>query len=147
MSYLIFTLFYILITGCIIYPPTEFVSAGLTIEAVFSSFLGSENAQFIQYHIKRSAVTLFVHSILPFCYGLGLLLCTKDGIFTIFEAHFLYQFMGMISMTLPLIALYYIYEWSMFGWKRHPISETLKRFSENNNWVSTAVSINWEFRG
>lgn len=52
-------------SGCIIYPPTEFVSAGLTIKEIFSNWLGSENEFFVQYHIKRSVITLFVHSVLP----------------------------------------------------------------------------------
>lgn len=53
-------------SGCIIYPPTEFVSAGLTIKDIFSNWLGSENEFFVQYHIKRSIITLFIHSMLPF---------------------------------------------------------------------------------
>lgn len=65
-AFFFYTLFYILISGCIIYPPTEFISAGLTIKDICSTWLGSENEFFIQYHIKRSVVTLMVHSMLPF---------------------------------------------------------------------------------
>jgi hypothetical protein len=66
MSALIFyTLFYLLMSGCIIYPPTEFVVAGLTIKDIFAYWLGSENEFFIQYHIRRTAITLFIHSMLP----------------------------------------------------------------------------------
>jgi len=66
MSALLFyTLFYFLMSGCIIYPPTEFVSAGLTIKDVFANWLGSENEFFIQYHIRRSVATLLLHSALP----------------------------------------------------------------------------------
>ena len=60
-----FTLFYCLFCGCIIYPPTEFVSAGVTIPCIFSKFLGNENTDFIQYHIRRTAITLLVHSLMP----------------------------------------------------------------------------------
>lgn len=65
-TFLFYTISYSLITSCIIYPPTEFVAAGLTIKQVFDGFLGSESEHFIQYHIKRSIVTLLVHSLLPF---------------------------------------------------------------------------------
>ena len=74
MTVYIFTVFYILLSACIIYPPIEFVSAGITIKDIFASWLGSENEFFIQYHIKRSIATLFVHSMLPFgkCYHIFL---------------------------------------------------------------------------
>lgn len=65
-SVFIYTIGYILFVIGLIYPPTEFVSAGLTIPELFSSVLGSEYNEFVQYHIKRSIVTLFVHSMLPF---------------------------------------------------------------------------------
>lgn len=53
-------------SGCIIYPPTEFVSAGLTIKDIFSNLLGSENEFFVQYHIRKSVITLLIYSMLPF---------------------------------------------------------------------------------
>lgn len=65
-AYFFYTLFYLLMSGCIVYPPTEFVSAGLTIKNIFGNWLGSENEFFIQYHIKRSVITLFIHCMLPF---------------------------------------------------------------------------------
>lgn len=68
----LFSLFYLLLSLGIIYPPTEFVSAGFTIQALFSKYLGSENERFVQYHLKRTTLTLFVHSMLPFLYVLTL---------------------------------------------------------------------------
>lgn len=61
-----YTIFYGLFVAGIVYPPREFVSAGFTISEVFSSWLGNESTAFVQYHIKRSIVTLLVHSLLPF---------------------------------------------------------------------------------
>lgn len=68
----IFTLFYIILSVCIIYPPVEFVSAGFTIPSIFSRVLGSEDINFITYHIKRTVVTLGVYSILPLGYVIAL---------------------------------------------------------------------------
>lgn len=77
-SDILFTLLYILLTICVIYPPIEFISAGLTIPTVFSSFLGLEEEQFIRYHIKRSSLTLFIYSLLPLGYILGLVVFAYD---------------------------------------------------------------------
>lgn len=69
-------IFYSLMYGffCLLFvaPPTEFVSAGLTIQNIFSGILGSEEMNFIHYHIRRSTVTIVVHSLLP----LGMNKCT-----------------------------------------------------------------------
>lgn len=65
---LVFTLFYLLFTGCVLYPPNEFTSMGISISALFSAYLGSENDQFVLYHIKRSVVTLLLYSALPLGY-------------------------------------------------------------------------------
>lgn len=71
---LLFTISYILVSFGIVYPPIEFISAGFTIQTIFGKFLGSENEQFIQYHIRRSTLTLFIHSLLPFGYVVCLML-------------------------------------------------------------------------
>lgn len=61
----LFSIFYLLISLGIIYPATEFVSSGITIQNLFSNQLGSENEHFVQYHLKRSCITLLIHSSLP----------------------------------------------------------------------------------
>ena len=60
-----FTLAYIVFTFCFVFTPNEFRSAGLTVQNLFSSWLGSEDIGFIQYHVKRSSLTLLVHSSIP----------------------------------------------------------------------------------
>ena len=62
---LIFTLAYVLATACFVHPPTEFVSAGLTVQNLLSSFLGSEDLNFVHHHIKRTTATVIIHSLLP----------------------------------------------------------------------------------
>lgn len=69
---LIYTLLYLMFSACVIYPPIEFISSGVTIPTLFSSLLGSESEQFIVYHIKRSILTLFIYSLLPLGYIVGL---------------------------------------------------------------------------
>ena len=60
-----FTIAYLLIAACLAVPPTEFVSAGFTIQNLLSNYLGSEDIDFIEYHIRRTVSTLIFHSCLP----------------------------------------------------------------------------------
>lgn len=62
---LTFTLAYAVFTLCFVFTPNEFHSAGLTIQNLFSHWLGSEDVCFIQYHIRRTSITLLIHSALP----------------------------------------------------------------------------------
>lgn len=77
---LIFSLFYLLVAIGVVYPPPEFVSAGITIQAIFSRTLGSENEQFIQYHLRRTTLTLFVHFMIPATYVVLLYLFFEDDL-------------------------------------------------------------------
>ena len=72
---LVYTVAYILLTLCFVAPPKEFVSAGLTVQNMLSSQLGSEDMDFVRYHFRRTVVTLFLHSLLP----LGLLWHVDTG--------------------------------------------------------------------
>ncbi|KAL6423661.1 hypothetical protein ACFW04_010286 [Cataglyphis niger] len=150
MSALIFyTLFYILMSGCIVYPPTEFVSAGLTIKDIFAGWLGSENEFFIQYHIRRSVVTLLVHSMLPLGYILGLIFFGHVEAARLFLAG--ENFLGLLIVLCftigPLYILNKVFEWSAHDWATHPIAQNLSVYSNNNmSWMSVASDINVEYR-
>ena len=61
----VFTLAYVLVALCFIAPPREFVSAGLTVQNILSSYLGSEDMDFVGYHLRRTTSTLLLHSFLP----------------------------------------------------------------------------------
>ena len=60
-----FTLAYIVFCLCFVFTPNEFRSAGLTVQNLFSSWLGCEDVGFVQYHIRRTSVTVLIHSALP----------------------------------------------------------------------------------
>ena len=60
-----FSFIYFVIVVCFILPPKEFAAAGLTIQNIFASYLGSEQVDFIGYHLKRTSVTVLVHCLLP----------------------------------------------------------------------------------
>ncbi|KAI4486165.1 hypothetical protein M0802_012484, partial [Mischocyttarus mexicanus] len=148
-AYLFYTLIYCLISGFIIYPPVEFVSAGLTIKSLFANWLGSETESFVKYHIKRSVLTLFIHSLLPFGYILGFTLFDHIDAnkVQLFYQSPLWLSIVIITITGPAYALYTIFKWSKNDWKMHPIVQNLLIYTDNNaNWKTVASEIDIEYR-
>lgn len=133
------TLFYILFTACLIYPPIEFVSAGFTIAQLFDSYLGSENVNFIEYHMRRTALTFFIHSFLP----LGYVICLRLG--GVNNEWILYA--GIITAIVPLLAIAKINNWWFMNKREHPIARALAPYApENGDWKNVASNLNAEFR-
>lgn len=60
-----FTLAYLVFAVCFVFTPNEFYSAGLTVQNLLSGWLGSEDAAFVSYHLRRTSATLLCHSLLP----------------------------------------------------------------------------------
>ena len=58
------TLLYWMFALAVVFPPEEAVSAGITVEALLGSWIGSEMTGFIQYHIRRTCATLLAHCLL-----------------------------------------------------------------------------------
>lgn len=58
------SLLYILFCLIVIFPPDEIAGMGLTVEKLLGSWFGSEMMMFIQYHQRRTAATLFIHTLL-----------------------------------------------------------------------------------
>lgn len=139
---LLFTLFYVLVSVGIVYPPVEFISAGFTIPALFARYLCSENEYFIQYHIQRSALTLCVHSLLPFGY-VFLMMLHYD-----YEQTYILQLFTTTAFIAPTFAMYQIYVWFRDKWKNHPIAVNLSYFCNSDlvDWLSVAAYINMEYR-
>lgn len=147
----VYTLFYILLSAGLVYPPPEFISAGLTITRLFSKFLGSENECFIHYHIRRVEVTLLVHTCLPLVYILGLWyadpgLKFSELFFT--NATFLWKIFVLVSLVTPMLAAFKVYQWEKYKWRGHPIIKNLRAYcNSRTDWVMLAGMIGQEFRG
>ena len=62
-----FSFIYFFIVMCFIVPPRELTAAGLTVQNLFSTYLGSEDVDFVGYHMKRTTITLAIHSCFPLC--------------------------------------------------------------------------------
>lgn len=142
-----FHLLYILLAFCVIYPPVEFVSAGLTIDNLFKKYLRSEQQFFIQYHVQRTALTLFVHSQIPLIYIGIYYLKFWDGSDwnSDWKLNFWYA-ISFLAILLPILSLLIIWSWSANNWEGHPISQRIKKFTNNNSrWETLAETINLEY--
>ncbi|XP_060565475.1 E3 ubiquitin-protein ligase TM129-like [Ruditapes philippinarum] len=145
---LLFTCFYLFFAVLLVAPPTEFISAGLTIQNVFSNILGSEDINFIYYHIRRTSITLIFHSSLPLCYYIVLgLFAPELQLFTPWLAPAVFQLLLVTAITLTSAACLLVFYWSRSNWDNHPIAKELGYLGdENSTWRAVAASINIEFR-
>ncbi|XP_011191811.1 E3 ubiquitin-protein ligase TM129 [Zeugodacus cucurbitae] len=164
-SELLFNLFYLLLCMCIIYPPEEFQRLGLTIEQIFIKLLGDESTNFVHYHQRRTSLNLFVHSCLPAFYFLIHKL--KFSVFAEREPpenidldpdfpmpqeavafktltwKIAQRFSLMAVLAVPAL----IFNWQQQNWRRHPISQTLLKFSNvPDSYQTVASDISTEFR-
>lgn len=133
------TLFYILLSICVVYPPTEFVSAGFTIAQIFEGFLGSENVNFIGYHMKRITITAFIHSLLPLGY-----------VFTLWCGGVTSPWLPASAAAMaiiPLLMCYRLLCWWEHDKTKHPVVKPLLRYATaGSDWRVVAAQLNMEFR-
>ncbi|KAK4468140.1 hypothetical protein MN116_008306 [Schistosoma mekongi] len=74
----LYTLLFGLIVFCVLAPTTEFISAGVTLENIFSRFLGNENLHFVQYHLKRTVMVRLFSSSIIFLYFMFMQFLSKN---------------------------------------------------------------------
>ncbi|KAI8777681.1 E3 ubiquitin-protein ligase TM129-like [Biomphalaria glabrata] len=144
----LYTFIYLFFAGCFVAPPTEFVSAGVTIQNLLSHWLGSEDFHFIYYHIKRITATVIIHSILPLGYYLGLgLFAPELSLYNLDQLSILWSVYLIFSLVLLGFSLLLAIYWHGGNWDNHPLAKELKLLGgEGNSWRSVASSINVEFR-
>lgn len=144
---------FVLFTFCLIYPPAEFVSIGLTINNIFGGYFGIEDVEFVQYHLRRTSFTLLAHTFMPFAYVVFY--------FVKFETLFVTEVSSIwgilifvawnsfvtFALTVPFITGAVVYIWKLNNWRRHPIAENLRKYcNADANWERVAADINAEFR-
>ncbi|KAF1384394.1 hypothetical protein PFLUV_G00119680 [Perca fluviatilis] len=146
---LTFTLAYIVFSLCFVSTPNEFRSAGLTIQNLFSSWLGSEDVGFIQYHVRRTSITVLVHSALPLGYYMGMCIAAPEkNLGYIHQVSDSWRAFLLFSICLQLTSWILVIYWSHRHWHNHPISRALQAHIQPPyySWGSVATSINDEFR-
>nr|CAH7739502.1 unnamed protein product [Callosobruchus chinensis] len=144
----VFTIVYFLLCVCLIYPPTEFVSAGLTIPALFSGYLGVEIEDFIKYHIRKSCLYLFIFSLLPLGYVILYFLLESSNDWLLFGSDYkFWRILTTVSLMLPILAFCQIYFWAKNDFADHPIIKNIAKFTtEENDWKALKNDIDVEFR-
>ncbi|KAK3764172.1 hypothetical protein RRG08_044101 [Elysia crispata] len=145
---ILYTIIYCFFAGIFVAPPSEFVSAGITIQNLLSDWLGSEDFNFIYYHIKRTSATLIVHSLIPLGYYLGLgLFAPELNLFSLDQTGIGWLVYLLSSLLLPGLSAICVLYWHRKKWDYHPIARQLNLLGDaNSSWRSVASSINVEFR-
>nr|XP_058922032.1 E3 ubiquitin-protein ligase TM129 isoform X5 [Kogia breviceps] len=143
-----FTLAYVVFAVCFVFTPTEFHSAGLTVQNLLSGWLGSEDAAFVPYHLRRTAATLLCHSLLPLGYYVGMCFAASEKrLYFPSQAPETWRVFLLLALTLPAIACALIYYWSRDRWAHHPLARTLARYAlPQSGWRAVASSVDTEFR-
>nr|KAF6280217.1 transmembrane protein 129, E3 ubiquitin ligase [Pipistrellus kuhlii] len=143
-----FTLAYLVLAVCFVFTPTEFHSAGLTVQNLLSGWLGSEDAAFVRYHQRRTAATLLCHSLLPLGYYVGMCFAASEKrLFLPSQAPQAWQLFLLLAVSLPVISWSLIYYWSRDRWARHPLARTLALYAlPQSGWQAVASSVDTEFR-
>ncbi|XP_026745061.1 E3 ubiquitin-protein ligase TM129-like [Trichoplusia ni] len=133
------TLLYLLLSMCVVYPPNEFISAGFTIAQLFESFLGSENMNFIGYHMKRTTITALIHSALPLGY-IVFMLCAGERNAWLPAA-------AAATAIIPLLMCYRLLCWWENDQAKHPVVKCLLPYvTPGIDWRVVAANLNVEFR-
>lgn len=143
-----FTLAYLVFAVCFVFTPTEFHSAGLTVQNLLSGWLGSEDAAFVPYHQRRTAATLFCHSLLPLGYYVGMCFAASEKqLFAPSQAPEAWRLFFLLAVLLPTVAGTLIYYWYRDGWACHPLARSLALYAlPQSGWQAVASSVNTEFR-
>ncbi|XP_010575734.1 PREDICTED: E3 ubiquitin-protein ligase TM129 isoform X4 [Haliaeetus leucocephalus] len=143
-----FTLAYLVFAVCFVFPPDEVRSAGLTVQSLLAAWLGSEDAAFVQYHLRRSTGTLLAHSLLPLGYYLGMCFAAPEKHLCFFYlASKGWKTFFFFAVLFPAVTSALAYYWSRKGWNNHPLARTLAVHAlPQSGWRAVASSINMEFR-
>merc|ERR550519_190369 len=150
----LFSHFYAVFCTGFIYQSKEFSGAGLSPEVFLSynDWIGSEELRFFTYHMKRTAGSMVIHSLLPAGYLLGYSYFTSiiDRNYPTMS-HFwtawpvFYNFL-LLSALLPLMAASIVWLWSLNGWERHPFVSKMRLYASSSVWQQVRADIETEFR-
>ncbi|XP_063159320.1 E3 ubiquitin-protein ligase TM129 isoform X1 [Candoia aspera] len=143
-----FTLAYLALAVCFVVPPTEFHLAGLTVQNLLGGWLGSEDAAFVQYHLRRGTGTLLAHAALPLGYYVGMCFAAPEKqLCSFYEAPDIWKSFFVVAVLVLTVAGIFAYYRARNGWNNHPLVKTLSSYAlPHSGWRAVASSINTEFR-
>ena len=143
-----FSLFYWLIAFCFVVSPTEFQTAGITIQCLFNRWLGSESIDFVTYHIRRTAITTWFHGFIPLGYFIAMTFVMGSGLefleLSEWAIHVGWQVYFYFAVSVWIGCVTLVCYWHMNKWSNHPIAKTLALYGDS--WTAVAAEVNREFR-
>jgi len=155
----VYSLIYSLCAFITVFPPHEIKSAGLTIENLFSGYLGDQNLSFVLYQLRRTALTKCVHAALPTIYLFGLVLLKYPASSAEISAtDYLYSIVTLsnssyaeiLFATISLGLVVYVFTSRvvsiMNDWNLDDLAINLAAHSTRGSWREVAVSIDTEIR-
>ncbi|XP_065829573.1 E3 ubiquitin-protein ligase TM129-like [Oscarella lobularis] len=141
----LYTIVYWLLVLCFVAPPDAFRSGGLTVQCLFSSYLGSEEMNFVGYNMKRTTITIVTHAALPMGYTLvGGLFHEPMNIVHLDRAPNWIKYYNLAAIACLTIGCVMAKYWTSKNWSRHPLARRLAVYDPD--WRSVAASLNIEFR-
>ncbi|XP_062515151.1 E3 ubiquitin-protein ligase TM129-like [Corticium candelabrum] len=141
----VFAIAYWLFAVCFIAPPDAFRNGGLTVQNLFDKFLGSEQMDFVGYHLRRTTITVVCHSALPLGYHLvGGVVSENLNLFNLCYSGLIVQAYFAVAVCALFLGCCVASFWSWNNWMYHPLAKVLGSF--NGPWRATASSVNIEFR-
>uniref|UniRef100_A0A1I7YZ84 Transmembrane protein n=1 Tax=Steinernema glaseri TaxID=37863 RepID=A0A1I7YZ84_9BILA len=127
----------------IAFPPQEFISAGATIPSIFHFIVGDEKLNFIEFHLRRTILTMVIHvSMIPGC----LLALHIYGSTEVFTTHpeTIIHYVAHAALLFAVASYSYIFYITRDKYRRHSLMRNLRQF--NGNVDQIVQSINSESR-
>ncbi|KAL7078303.1 hypothetical protein ACQ4LE_002030 [Meloidogyne hapla] len=131
----------------VILPSDAMQSAGFTISKVFAAWLGDERFNFVEYHLRRTLLTIMVHASLPFLCFVGLELCVPQTVFTPLPQNGI-QIMAYLSFAFSAATACFLSILYLNDWERHYMVRRLRLLNnpQDGPWRELAIQINIEVR-
>lgn len=150
----IFSLFYFIFCIGFIFQFREFDSAGLSPEALLSynDWIGSEEVRFFSYHMKKTAGTLVLQSLLPLvhllCYSYFTVVLDHNypSVSEFWDTYPIIYNILAVSVLIPILLMSLVWFWSLNNWSNHPMVAKLKLYARDGNWRQVGADIETEFR-
>ncbi|THD21282.1 Transmembrane protein [Fasciola hepatica] len=144
---IMYTIIFGLFVACTVFPPLEFVAAGVTLENIFHRFLGSESTNFFEFHLRRTALLRATCSYFVLIYyfamrylseTVSLASPNRKAPFTSWD---LVLWVGFALATFVSFHTY-IFWYDHGSWSGHPTVRMLQKILETQESDASAESSN-----
>ncbi|KAA0184685.1 Transmembrane protein [Fasciolopsis buskii] len=132
---LMYTIIFGLFAACAVFPPLEFIAAGITLENIFHRFLGSETTNFFEFHLRRTSLLRATSSSFILIYYFTMR-CLSENVSLVspnrkppFTSWDLILWFG-IALATSVSLHTYIFWYDYGSWAGHPTVRMLEKILE-----------------